>query len=451
MKITTPIVDFVKQYTTSNPSRFHMPGHKGTPLLGPEPFDITEIAGADVLSAPNGIIAQSEAQATSLFGTAHTYYVTEGSTQAIKAMLALVAQNVPRHRKARILAARNAHKAFVYAAALLDLEVIWLFPAAHEHLCSCRLSADDIAKAIDAMPDPPDAVYLTSPDYLGQLADIKSIAAICRARKVPLLVDNAHGAYLRFLTPSRHPITLGATMCCDSAHKTLPALTGAAYLHLAPTATAYLPNVRAALALFGSTSPSYLVLQSLDLVNRELAAYAEPLTACVKTVTTVKNALMAKGIPLLDTEPLKIVIDANRLGYTGETVADHLRSHHIEPEFADREVVVLMVTLMTSDNDYRRLLAAMDALPPKAPLTTPSISPLTAVSAACSIRDALLAKQTVLPIAQALGRICAAPTVSCPPAVPIVISGEVITEEAIRLFAHYGIDTIAVMEDMIAR
>ena len=223
MNITTPIADFVARYAKSDTARFHMPGHKGSPVLGPEPHDITEIAGADVLSSPCGIIAQSENNATALFGTAHTYYVTEGSTQAIKAMLALVAQRAPRHRRASILAARNVHKAFVYAAALLDLDVTWLFPASHEHLCSCTLSATDVANALDTMPEQPEAVYLTSPDYLGRIADIEGIAAVCRARNVPLLVDNAHGAYLRFLSPSRHPITLGATMCCDSAHKTLPA------------------------------------------------------------------------------------------------------------------------------------------------------------------------------------------------------------------------------------
>ena len=114
------------------------------------------------------------------------------------------------------------------------------------------------------------AFYLTSPDYLGGMQDIAALSAVCDAHGVPLLVDNAHGAYLRFLPGgSRHPIDLGAAACCDSGHKTLPVLTGGAYLHLGPKAPVQEEStVRSALALFGSTSPSYLILQSLDACNR---------------------------------------------------------------------------------------------------------------------------------------------------------------------------------------
>ena len=125
-KITTPIADFVKHYAADNISRLHMPAHKGNSLLGCEAFDITEINGADVLYSANGIIDESERNAAKLFGTAHTFYSTEGSTLAIKAMLALVKRNSK--KKSKILAARNIHKAFIYACALLDLEVEWIYP-----------------------------------------------------------------------------------------------------------------------------------------------------------------------------------------------------------------------------------------------------------------------------------------------------------------------------------
>ena len=229
--MNTPIADFVKAYTLSGASRFHMPGHKGNPVIGCEMFDITEINGADVLGNADGIIAESEANAASLFNTAKTFYSTEGSTLCIKAMLALIKKNsiksVP-----KILAARNAHKAFVYACALLGLEPEWIFPKEFTHLCACELSCnelDDILKNADSLPD---AVYITSPDYLGNVMDVKGLSDICHKYGIPLLVDNAHGAYLAFLNESLHPIALGADMCCDSAHKTLPVLTGGAYLHL---------------------------------------------------------------------------------------------------------------------------------------------------------------------------------------------------------------------------
>ena len=127
--MTTPIVDFVRRYAQSGTARLHMPGHKGQSLLGCEPWDITEIRGADELYEAEGIIAQSEANATRLFGTAHTYYSTEGSSQCIRAMLCLALQGAPRTGKRPVLlAARNAHKALLYAAALLDFDIQWLWP-----------------------------------------------------------------------------------------------------------------------------------------------------------------------------------------------------------------------------------------------------------------------------------------------------------------------------------
>ena len=128
--MTTPVVDFVRQYAQSGTARLHMPGHKGQSLLGCEPWDITEIRGADELYEAEGIIAQSEANATRLFGTAHTYYSTEGSSQCIRAMLCLALQGAPRTgKRPALLAARNAHKALLYAAALLDFDIRWLWPA----------------------------------------------------------------------------------------------------------------------------------------------------------------------------------------------------------------------------------------------------------------------------------------------------------------------------------
>ena len=123
--MTTPIVDFVRQYAASGTSRLHMPGHKGQSLLGCEPWDITEIQGADELYEAEGIIAESEANASRLFGTVHTYYSTEGSSQCVRAMLFLALQAVPATgQRPVLLAARNAHKALLYAAALLDFDVV---------------------------------------------------------------------------------------------------------------------------------------------------------------------------------------------------------------------------------------------------------------------------------------------------------------------------------------
>ena len=380
--MTTPIVDFVRQYAQSGTARLHMPGHKGQSLLGCEPWDITEIRGADELYEAGGIIAQSEANATRLFGTAHTYYSTEGSSQCIRAMLCLALQGAPRTGKRPVLlAARNAHKALLYAAALLDFDIRWLWPAPEDTgaLCSCPVTVQALSAALEELAGQgrtPFGVYLTSPDYLGGMQDIAALSAVCDAHGVPLLVDNAHGAYLRFLPGgSRHPIDLGAAACCDSGHKTLPVLTGGAYLHLGPKAPVQEEStVRNALALFGSTSPSYLILQSLDQCNAVLAGdYRARLAGCCAALEALRKALnetaAAHGavLPLAlpgdppDREPLKLTLDAAALGCSGQALAEVLRQHGIECEYADPRYLVLMFTPENPPQDYDRLREAITA------------------------------------------------------------------------------------------
>ena len=444
----TPIADFVSAYRKADVSRFHMPGHKGKTFLGAEPLDITEIDGADVLYSANGIIDESEDITSSLFHTAHSFFSAEGSTLAIKAMLLLAIQNVK--EKPLILVARNAHKAFIYGAALLDIDVEWLYPEPFAHLCRCEITPETLKKRLQEMKRKPCAVYVTSPDYLGQVLDIHALSEVCKEFSLPLLVDNAHGAYLGFLSPSRHPIALGADMCCDSAHKTLPVLTGGAYLHISGQAPrTYLENARNALALFASTSPSYLILQSLDICNRYLAdGYTEKLEHCIQKIHAVKARMAEIGFLPEESEPLKIVLHTEKYGYTGEEIAEHLKKHQIVPEFYDREYLVLMITPENSEADFERLALAWEAISPRVALPSCSFV-LEKSHPSISLRKAMLGAQEIIPTEKALGRICAAPTVSCPPAVPIVISGEEITAQAIEIFQLYGIESVAVMKERL--
>ncbi|MBQ4272048.1 MAG: aminotransferase class V-fold PLP-dependent enzyme, partial [Clostridia bacterium] len=326
----TPICDFVQKYQQSSAERLHMPGHKGQSHLGYEPFDLTEIDGADSLFSAKGIIAQSEQNASALFG-AHTFYSTEGSSLAIKAMLLLVAK----YAKAKgqtplVLAGRNAHKAFVSGVALVDVAVEWIF-AKDQNYLSCNVTAEEIANVLDTMDKKPTAVYLTSPDYLGNVVDVASIAKVCKARDVLLVVDNAHGAYLKFASGKMHPIDLGADMCCDSAHKTLPCLTGGAYLHISKLAPAeFCKQAKNALALFASTSPSYLILQSLDKLNGYLAdGYPQKLNTCMQKVQLLKQNLRDYGWTLVGNEPLKITLQTKPFGYTGDDLASYKKAAKI--------------------------------------------------------------------------------------------------------------------------
>ena len=438
--MNTPVADFVQRYAKAGTARLHMPGHKGRCFLGCEPWDITEIHGADALYEAEGILAESEQNAAALFGSQRTCYSTEGSSQCIRAMLYLAVAANGSHT---VVAARNVHRAFVSAAALLDLEIRWLWPEESRSLCGCPISPAQLEEALGSLPEPPAAVYLTSPDYLGGMAEIPALAQVCHQHGTLLLVDNAHGAYLRFLQPSLHPLDLGADLCCDSAHKTLPVLTGGAYLHLSPTAPAQLaPLAKSALGLFGSTSPSYLTLASLDLCNRYLAeGYPQRLAEAVERLAELRERLTAAGWRVESSDPLRVTVAAPR-GVTGQELAGQLRRQGVECEYADRDFLVLMATPENTPEELAQAAAALGQYPGEA---NPPQLPLARGERACSIRQAAFAPRETVDAAHSLGRVCGLPTVGCPPAIPIAVSGERITPEALALFAYYGIEQVEVL------
>lgn len=439
----TPVCDFVAAYEQSGIARLHMPGHKGKGPLGCEGRDITEIAGADSLYEAGGVIAQSEQNAAALFGAKATFYSAGGSSQCIGAMLCLALQ---KSKSRVVLAARNAHKSFLHAAALLDADVRWLWPRPYS-LLACPVTPEMLENALAALPEAPAAVYITSPDYLGNVQPVAALAKVCHAHGAPLLVDNAHGAYLHFLPAPAHPLDEGADLCCDSAHKTLPVLTGGAYLHLGHgLLKAEEGEVRAALSLFGSTSPSYLILQSLDACNRYLADEARPkLAACVRAVEALKADLAAQGWAVAESEPLKVTLHASKRGWRGNALADFLRKNGVECEYADPDDLVLMVSPQNSPEDLEKVRAALAAAGQgsEAPQTPPQMA---RPRQAMGIRAALLAPAEEVPVAEAAGRVCAAPTVGCPPAVPVVVSGEEISPDAAAVFRYYGIETVRVVK-----
>lgn len=431
----TPICDFVRDYAASGAVRMHMPGHKGRGPLGFEQLDITEFDGADDLALPRGIIAASEAEAGRIFGC-RTFYSTGGSSHCIRAMLFLA---VCGEDKPLVVAVRNAHKAFINAAILLGFDIEWIYPKAQ--FPSCTVSAEEVAAAVARAPKKPAAVYLTSPDYLGGVSDIAAVSDVCGRLGVPLLVDNAHGAYLRFL--GRHPIELGADMCCDSAHKTLPVLTGGAYLHM-KTDSPFADRAGEALSLFGTSSPSYLVLQSLDAANPYLERHAERLAAFLPKAEALRASVRAAGYAVRDSEPLKIVIEPKAFGYTGDELAEKLIESGVLCEFHDPDFLVMMLTPENSDSDLARAESALRSVPRRAALTAKPPVP-GARERVMSPREAAFSPAETLPTRLCEGRVLAGAAISCPPAVPIVMCGERIDRRVVECLEYYGIDSCTVV------
>lgn len=463
----TPVADFIDGYIARDGVRAHMPGHKGAGPLGVEVRDITEIAGADVLSESVGILGESQQNACTLFGTGATLYSTEGSSLAVKAMLYSVMMHWKHcvkemeYSRPFILAARNVHRAMLDGCALLDLDLEFIRSRQAQGLCSAVVTAQEVEQSLKACGQLPAAVYLTSPDYLGVQSDIAAIAEVCHKYGTLLAVDNAHGAYLAFLEAGKHPIHLGADICCDSAHKTLPVLTGGAYLHLHENIVSeILDSARKGLTMFGSTSPSYLILQSLDLCNVYLEQkFRGELAECVEKVWQFKKAAGDRGLHIMEGEPLKIVIDTGASGYDGEEIAGELREFvccigerkrfGIECEFADHHTVVFMMSPQNGPEDWQMLYRWLDRTrllkPGKAFAPAKTLGEEHAVRR-MTIREAVFAESEIIPVREAEGRILAQETVSCPPAIPIAVSGEEIDRNMIRVFEEYGIRDISVVK-----
>ena len=448
--MNTPICDFVKKYVNNGATRMHMPGHKGKDMLGFEKYDITEVDGADALYHASGIIKESEENASSLFESGKTLYSTEGSSQCIRAMLHLAKQyaiSKGHVEKPYVLATKNAHSSFISSAILSDFDIEWIIGDKKSYL-SGVVSPQIIKNSLSCVDTLPFAVYITSPDYLGNICDISGIAEVCKGYNVPLIVDNAHGAYLKFLKNGAHPLDQGATMCCDSAHKTLPVLTGGAYLHISQDAPSFFKdNAKSALSLFGSSSPSYLTLCSLDNANKYINdGFEKKLAKFSAEVDNLKQELVENGYSLLGNEKLKITIDAKKYGYLGNEIYTILCKKGVVCEFCDPDYVVMMLTPENSENDLDVVKSALLSISQKSAIsdTSPTISPC---ERALSPRDAHFMTKEIIDAENAQGRILADLNVSCPPCVSVISCGERFNQSAVQLCKYYGINKCCVVKE----
>lgn len=411
-------------------SSFHTPGHKNNPAALPDGLsrlDLTELPDTGSLYDGGGPIERAEKLAAALFGTARTCLSAGGCTLCIQAMFRLAAP-----RGGKVLCARNVHRSAVGAMALLGIEPVWAMP-------------EDLVPAVEACGADVKAVSITSPDYYGRLLDIAAISAACRKKELPLLVDCAHGAHLMFTEPKLHPLLSGASMTADSAHKTLGVLTGGAWLNIADPRFA--KDAKAAMALFGSTSPSFPILASLDLCRDWLEQNPEAFRALQKRVSQIRRLALSRGIPSPEgpRDPTRLTLKTAEIGLTGKQAAERFRAGGVEPEYADRSFVVFIPTPFNSEADFLRLEQAVRLLPVSSPLSEISSFPPLCPSAV-PLREAILAETRRVPLSRSAGEIAAQIACPCPPGIPVVMPGERISKEAAEFLRGTGIYEIKVIK-----
>ena len=445
----------LKKQAAGKAARFHMPGHKGRPVL-PElnhPFaiDYTEIEGTGNLYEGDEPILSAEQAAAQYYGAQDCLFLTGGSTQAL---MTAIAAAVP--AGGTLVIDRNCHKSATHAMALLDLTPVFVVPEPLDDTGLPGLLAPQAVENALAQTPEASAVLVTSPNYYGVMQDISALADICHSHGIPLLVDAAHGAHLK-AAGRKSPIEEGADLAAVSTHKTLPALGQSALL----LSSGRIPweNLLETAPMFGTSSPSYLLLASIDLARAWLEGEGgEAYAVCARRVaalrqeidrTTVFSALTETAAPL---DPCRLTVCCRETNVTGHQLNAILHeTFGIDVEMSDRDHIVCICTGADTQRDYARLMGALRdkqfALKPAEPKP---LLPFPTPERGCSLRQAWFSKNIKIPLEQAEGRICARPVTPYPPGVPLLYPGERIRQvhiEFLRAGWYTGKEPICVMEE----
>jgi arginine/lysine/ornithine decarboxylase len=431
-----PLYDALKALSDSAPLRLHMPGHKG---LGQGLFrdisriDYTEITPTGNLYTMEGPIGPAEDLCARFAGAEEALFFSCGSTQGIYTMLAEAVG-----MGGTLLLERGCHKSVYQAMALLDITPRYFYAP--------RLPGKDLAGAVtetvlqEALEENPDAkaVFLTSPTYYGVISQIVPLARLCHSRNVALLVDEAHGAHFPALgLPSA--AAQGADLSVVSTHKTWPALGSSAVLYVGKGAPFSKAHLKETATLFGTTSPSYPILASIDYGREALEGEMGKQYEKVAHLTENFRKILSEHTPFSTLEPEEgLLLDPCRLTIdvqpwlSGFQAAKALEHQNIFVEMADQRYLVCILTCCDDENTFERLLEGLKNLPlgtgeaQKAPELPPK--PIFR----CSIRQALLSPdKEKLPLFQAVGRIAGEVVAPYPPGIPIIAPGEEITEKHI--------------------
>lgn len=420
-------------YASQAAARFHMPGHKGRgdpslPFYSALPFDVTELDATDNLYAPadDGVFRTELDFLRELYGTAATLVTAGGATSAVCAAFACCTRHAP---GLPVLCDRKAHLSVINALALLGMDPVW-FDAG-------TVTCGNVGDLLNIFSNTKfSAVFTTSPDYYGQARDIHALAALADSLGVPLIVDNSHGSHLFFYGEGQlHPLKQGASLVIDSIHKTLPALTGAALLHAADTRFSFTEDeLRSALRLFVSTSPSYPISSSACACLREMAERGADLhNKLLEMVSHARKSLALFGYTVEPSyDPFRLCIsDAN-----AQALYNFLAERGIVCEFCDGRTVVLLTSVRNIDKDFALLVEACRYFTPTPPRPEKPYV-FRVPQRAMSPREAILCRQENIQLTDARGRIAAAPAAPYPPGIPVIVPGEVYDDEVIKTLLSY--------------
>ena len=428
----TPLYDALKEYAQKNPARFHMPGHKGKFLPAPElaglaSIDLTELLPTGNLYEAGEPFDSAQRLWAELFGFDFCQFLTGGSTMGIHTGLTLCAGPGE-----KALVDRGCHRAVFNALALLDLEPVWLErPWLDSENLIGPISPEQVEKMLDRHPDIK-TVCITSPTYAGVLSDVEVISQIVHARGGTLFVDGAHGAHLPFLgvDPFR-----GADAAAVSAHKTLPAMGQSALLFVNGVDP---DRVRRTASIFGSSSPSYPMLVSMDLARDWLLGegrWEYRRTAC--RVFEFRQAFpsLKDGLSL---DPCRLTLKVK----DGPAFARALEERGIFPEMEDGGHVVLICSAQDSDGDLYRLEGALVELRERmgdcAPIPAPPLP-----ERVSSPRAALFAPGELRTLRDCEGEVSACQIAPYPPGVPVVAPGERITKKELAYLEKIGYNMLS--------
>ena len=435
--MNSPLYEALSLHIEKKRERFHMPGHKGVlpaPFGEIAPFDMTETPDTGCLYDGEGAPVETEKAFTELYESGATLLSAGGSTLCIQTMISLFCPV-----GSSILMSRNAHHSAVNTAALLDLQPVWLQADAPSGVLTYgRITPEQVRKSIKQNPDV-SAVYITCPDYFGTLCDVRAISAVCREFDKPLLIDNAHGAHLKFFD-GLHPIECGADACSDSLHKTLPALTGGALLHLKNGSLK--DEARRRMKQFGSTSPSYLIMLSCDMLIPCWGELKAEYIALAEKIAKLRQKAAEKGVwacddGLRDPVRLSLLFPEN-----GKSAAEKLLYETgIEAEYISARHIVLLISPFNELIPAEKLIEKLSPLSENLSLPTISLP-----EKVCSLRKAALSPAEKIAVADCVGRVCAVPAAPCPPGAAVIMPGEVIDKAAAELLIQSGMSEIFVMK-----